>query len=57
MKSKTTNEQFWEWISQCPDQVYVNHDYSDDEACETTYVFGFVVPKTFNYGSKDNGTY
>jgi len=55
MKSKTTNEQFWEWISQCPDQVYVNHDYSDDEACETTYVFGFVVPKTFNYGGKDNG--
>ena len=41
----TKAKEFWEWIDQCPDGVYVNHDSTDDEDEQNIYVFGFVVPK------------
>ena len=27
----TKAQEFWAWIDQCPDGVYVNHDFTDDE--------------------------
>ena len=42
MSKKTTNEQFWEWMDQCP--VSANRDYSDDDGDQIIHVFGFVVP-------------
>lgn len=43
---KTTKEQaFWDWIDQCPEGVYVNHDFTDDEDEQKIHVFGFAVPK------------
>ena len=45
MSKKSTNKQFWDWIDQCPDAVYVNHDSTDNEDDQKIYVFGFVVPE------------
>ena len=44
----TKSKEFWAWINQCPDGVYVNHDSTDDEDEQHIYVFGFVVPKEEN---------
>ena len=41
----TKLQEFWAWIDQCPDGVYVNHDSTDDEDEQNIYVFGFAVPK------------
>ena len=47
----TKSQEFWAWINQCPDGVYVNHDFTDDEWAtefyddQTIHVFGFAVPK------------
>ena len=43
--SRTKSQEFWAWIDQCPDGVYVNHDSTDDEDEKYIYVFGFAVPK------------
>lgn len=41
----TISKEFWEWIDQCPDGVYINHDHTDDDDDQLIYVFGFAVPK------------
>ena len=42
----TKSQEFWAWIDQCPDGVYVNHDFTDDEGYDQKiHVFGFAVPK------------
>ena len=41
----TKSQEFWAWIDQCPDGVYVNHDFTDDEDDQKIHVFGFAVPK------------
>jgi hypothetical protein len=41
----TKSQKFWAWINQCPDGVYVNHDFTDDEDDQKIHVFGFAVPK------------
>ena len=41
----TKAQEFWAWIDQCPDGVYVNHDFTDDEDTQKIHVFGFAVPK------------
>jgi len=42
---ETIDKQFWDWIENCPKEIYVNHDYTDDEDKHKIYVFGFAVPK------------
>jgi hypothetical protein len=41
----TKSQEFWAWIDQCPDGVYVYHDFTDDEDTQKIHVFGFAVPK------------
>ena len=44
----TKSQEFWAWIDQCPDGVYVNHDFTEvdnDEDDQKIHVFGFAVPK------------
>lgn len=41
----TKDEEFWNWIMQCPHGVFENHESTDDEGDHTIYVFGFAVPK------------
>ena len=41
----TKAQEFWAWIDQCPDGVYVNHDFTDDEDDQKIHIFGFAVPK------------
>ena len=46
LNNRTPSQKFWAWIAQCPDEIYINHDFTDTEDEQKIHVFGFAVPIT-----------
>ena len=46
LSTATPAQKFWAWIAQCPDEIYINHDFTDTEDEQKIHVFGFAVPIT-----------
>ena len=46
---RTIDQRFWDWVDDCPEGIYVNHDSTDDEDNQKIYVFGFAVPKKLKF--------
>ena len=46
LNNRTPSQKFWDWIAQCPDEIYINHDFTDTEDEQKIHVFGFAVPIT-----------
>jgi len=44
-KMMSKKEEFLDWIDQCPDDVYVYHEDTNDDDDNLIYVYGFSVPK------------
>jgi len=44
-QTMSKKEEFLDWIDQCPDNVYVYHEDTNDDDDNLIYVYGFSVPK------------
>jgi len=46
ISTATPSQKFWDWIAQCPDEIYIHHDFTDTEDHQKIHVYGFAVPIT-----------
>ena len=46
LNNRTPSQKFWDWIAQCPDEIYIHHESTDTEDEQKIQCFGFAVPIT-----------